>query len=229
MLLGGTWLNRNTNYNLTWHPRAHCFRDRRLDIEQVPVSPGSLDSSDALLPGSGAASPSLLATDNIPEWRERTVRFWGFETNVRTPNSRQFKNSRYSRVLRKFPFLQEVWYWVLIYWVCTPYSADYTPIAMQVLISIPLGISAWPRLHGRHPCCLHSRRSTRACSRSDPPRATSTHFLGVAHTTLFPPTSFCVAMDQPTLFLYPHPWHHPLSGLALLSHHDTKSHLRAHI
>lgn len=78
LLLGGTWLNRNTNYNLTWHPRAHCFRDRRLDIEQVPVSPGSLDSSDALLPGSGAASPSLLANRQYTRMARENGAILGF-------------------------------------------------------------------------------------------------------------------------------------------------------
>jgi len=70
-----------------------------------------------LLPGSQPGSPSLLAVDHTPKWRERELRLLGFTTKVRTPNSRQFKDRRFSRIVKKYPFLQEVWYWVLIYWV----------------------------------------------------------------------------------------------------------------
>jgi hypothetical protein len=37
--------------------------------------------------------------------------------DVMSPNTRRFKDYFLSRLLQKFPFLVEAWYWALIYWV----------------------------------------------------------------------------------------------------------------
>ncbi|KAK1757729.1 PAP2 superfamily-domain-containing protein [Echria macrotheca] len=54
-------------------------------------------------------SPSL--------WRHRTLRLGSWTREVTVPNTEIHKDRFLSRVLRNYPFLVEVWYWALIYWV----------------------------------------------------------------------------------------------------------------
>lgn len=67
--------------------------------------------------GRGSGSSSGTATPVPPcsesQWRER--RFLG--RTVRSRNTRVWRNTAASRFLAKFPFLVEVWYWLLVYWV----------------------------------------------------------------------------------------------------------------
>ncbi|KAF2434013.1 integral membrane protein [Tothia fuscella] len=105
LLFGGTYLNRNTSYKFTWRARAR---------------PASWDSDDPLLSNrsSSETNPLSLLSDNVdPKWRTRELQLFGFRRNVASPNSRQFKDRWFSRVIKKFPFLQEAFYWALIYWV----------------------------------------------------------------------------------------------------------------
>jgi hypothetical protein len=61
---------------------------------------------------------SLLANvDDEPKWRKREVVVLGMRKDVMSPNTRRFKDYFLSRLLQKFPFLVEAWYWALIYWV----------------------------------------------------------------------------------------------------------------
>ena len=57
-------------------------------------------------------------TSHIPLQRERTLRLFGWQTTVATPNTEVFRDRAISRLLRRYPFLVEAWYWALIYWVC---------------------------------------------------------------------------------------------------------------
>lgn len=84
-------------------------------------------SSDEEVAGSGSwswkeeASGSLLedvnGTSQLPRRRERTLRLFGWERTITTPNTEVFRDRAISRLLRRFPFLVEAWYWALIYWV----------------------------------------------------------------------------------------------------------------
>lgn len=128
LLFGGTYFNRNTSYKFTWRarrrtqPRPAVASDEEEDVfVDAPGSPGSWASEDALLSSrssSDSGSHSLLVNMD-PTWRKRELQLWGFKRSVVTPNSRQFRDRWFSRVIRKFPFLQEAFYWALIYWVCT--------------------------------------------------------------------------------------------------------------
>lgn len=55
--------------------------------------------------------------DEEPKWRKREIRFLGLRKEVVSPNTRRFEDYFLSRLLQKFPFLVEAWYWALIYWV----------------------------------------------------------------------------------------------------------------
>ncbi|KAF1960955.1 integral membrane protein [Byssothecium circinans] len=117
LLFGGTWVNRNTSYRIF---------DRRRSTHYYPSSYSSPSSSGhstprssaSLLDGHRVASPSLLAAgEQEPYWRKREIRVLGWRREVVSPNTKRFEDRFLSRLLRKFPFLVEAWYWALIYWV----------------------------------------------------------------------------------------------------------------
>jgi hypothetical protein len=108
LLFGGTWVNRNTEYRL--------FNRKRI------YSSSSRSSSPASTISSGRSSPtpsaSLLShVDEEPIWRVRDIHIMGMRKEVVSPNTRRFQDYFLSRLLKKFPFLVEAWYWALIYWV----------------------------------------------------------------------------------------------------------------
>ena len=122
LLFGGTWVNRNTRYRI--FDRRHASRS----THSRSSSPGSTESgyssprsSSSLLDDHRVSSPSLL-TPQEPYWRKREVRLFGWRREVVSPNTRRFEGYFLSRLLRKFPFLVEAWYWALIYWVSFQYS-----------------------------------------------------------------------------------------------------------
>jgi hypothetical protein len=106
LLFGGTWVNRNKDYKLFGQRRDHSTSPRSASPDSE-TGRSSLSSSDSLLAG----------VDEVPKWRTREVRVFGFRKEVTSPNSRRFKDYFLSRLLKKFPFLVEAWYWALIYWV----------------------------------------------------------------------------------------------------------------
>lgn len=114
LLFGGAWVNRATDYtfstrNQQWDesfPEAYRVEvDADLDVEEARLSQGKR-----------SLSPSLLPSQE-DKWRERELRILGYHKVIETPNTTVFRNRLLSRVLHKFPFLVEAWYWALIYWV----------------------------------------------------------------------------------------------------------------
>ncbi|GKT44709.1 uncharacterized protein ColSpa_04890 [Colletotrichum spaethianum] len=120
LLFGGTWFNRNiggnTYDNLGWKgPDIDDVEHKRSDERRSGNS--TPDSEESLLSLGGWSSSSTLAPHEEPPRRTRRVKFFGYQRLVTTPNTRVYKDRLLSRVLRKFPFLVEAWYWALIYWV----------------------------------------------------------------------------------------------------------------
>lgn len=126
LLFGGTWINRNKKYNFTWQGRTQPHLPRvAIDEENIPESPRSWTTDDALL--QEKSNSGLLNPDNAhAKWRTRELKIFGFSKSILTPNSRAFENSRFSRIVKKMPFIQEVWYWGLIYWVRVYWLAIHT-------------------------------------------------------------------------------------------------------
>lgn len=136
LLFGGTYINRNASYKLRFRARRTTTTPSKAstegaDLENVPASPASFESGDPLIDGSQPGSPSLLAVDPTSPWRERELRVWKFRTTIKTPNSRQFKDRWFSRVLRKYPFMQEAFYWALIYWVRSNARSAKPPLVLE--------------------------------------------------------------------------------------------------
>jgi hypothetical protein len=58
-----------------------------------------------------------VAQERMPE-PSRTLPFFKWQIGV--PNNTRFRPNITSRFLAYFPFLMEVWYWLLTYWVTSP-------------------------------------------------------------------------------------------------------------
>lgn len=112
LLFGGAWINRSRDGTASRQPtRWQAVYDpfnkdeEGLDINQARLTPSKRSLSPSLLPSQEST------------WRDRELRFLGYTRIVHTPNTAVFRTRFLSRVLQKFPFLAEAWYWALIYWV----------------------------------------------------------------------------------------------------------------
>ncbi|KAK0115707.1 hypothetical protein ONS95_000028 [Cadophora gregata] len=117
LLFGGTWINRDFNPGRSRRP-THLRRISD-DVESGFGLVRSSRETFGVQDEEGdhrSSSPSLLPTQE-PKYRTRTVNVLGRRKEVTTPNTRRFKGYFLSRLLERFPFLVECWYWALIYWV----------------------------------------------------------------------------------------------------------------
>jgi len=126
LLTGGTLVNRDKS-------RTHVTSSSRRpppwqDLEYATGggSPVGEMEDDKELVSRSSSSTIWHETSDVntalpsSRWRERKLKFFGWEHTVTTPNTEVHKDRFLSRVLRTYPFLVEVWYWALIYWVCAP-------------------------------------------------------------------------------------------------------------
>ncbi|KAF2233380.1 hypothetical protein EV356DRAFT_524526 [Viridothelium virens] len=120
LLFGGTYINRDSSYRIS--SRGSWGWDReKIGAGKRDDSPSKLESA-LYSPASDKGllsphSPRAASPLGDPKWRTREVALVGFRRRVTTPNTRVFRDRFLSRLLRKFPFLVEAWYWALIYWV----------------------------------------------------------------------------------------------------------------
>jgi hypothetical protein len=116
LLFGGAYVNRNTTYTL--FPKTSFDRwsheDNDASRDRSPVDTASRGhNEEALLDEIRRSFPA----DRDAKWRKRVVGLFGWKMEVSSPDTRVFRNRFRSRLLLKLPFLVEVWYWALIYWV----------------------------------------------------------------------------------------------------------------
>ncbi|KAL2160963.1 hypothetical protein VTH06DRAFT_8675 [Thermothelomyces fergusii] len=132
LLAFGTIVNRNKSkaargrspFSRRPEPWEHLKYTTDSEDEDIESGRARADERTLLphsLSRSSSSSSSTLAEDvsrkTIPRWRTRKLRFMSWEKEVTSPNTEIFKDRLLSRVLQRFPFLAEVWYWALIYWV----------------------------------------------------------------------------------------------------------------
>ena len=124
LLAGGTWINRRNARPLS--KRRRRTRSNSLptvyeedSIDDVDSGPSSPKPTEGLLDNDyvRSASPSFIAQEEYG-WRSRQLQAFGWSRQVTSPNTRIFRGTVLSRLLRGFPFLVEAWYWALVYWVC---------------------------------------------------------------------------------------------------------------
>jgi hypothetical protein len=97
-------------------------RRRRFRIIPTREQPtGILDqsdscrSSDELLPGSHDSEDDPLEEDALISTKNQPKRHNCCGATFYTPNSSRFANNLHSRILQKFPFLMEMFYWIINY------------------------------------------------------------------------------------------------------------------
>lgn len=198
LLFGGAWINRATSVPLRrksylrtdYFPHRRSADAPRRSTDSALHSPtsktGLLDDEDDDIERR-PMSPSLLAQEQ-ERWHTRTIYLFGVKKEVVSPNTARFRNRFLSRVLRKFPFLAECWYWALVYWVCKQMQLKGTDL--DVIISLTLSsladIPAWSRFHSvdafrRYRRCRPSSRSAAHRNRTGVGHILGTKYPGVLH------------------------------------------------
>lgn len=175
LLFGGAWINRDFNPGLRRTPRDV----RRFSEDDLADGKEQTKDSEALiesLDNSRSTSPSLLP-DQEPQYRLRTLRAFGKQCTVTTPNTRRFKGYFLSRLLEKFPFLVECWYWFLIYWV----GIMILPILHILNFK---GLPTRPSRNGSLDSRRHDPSGGTTCSRSHLCRRTTAYLLGAADSAI---------------------------------------------
>lgn len=212
LLFGGTWVNRNPDYRLFNRRRVYSASPRS-------TSPSSGTSSGRSSPSSSA---SLLSqVDDEPKWRKRNMQMMGLQKEVVSPNTKQFQNYFLSRLLRKFPFLVEAWYWALIYWVRLAIVSPNSSLRTNLRAT---GIPTRPCIQRRNNGRRHRNRRTPSRPPTHTPRATPAPLPRALCPSMVPTPPLPHALDKPHILLHPHPRHNPLSRVALLLHHHAQPH-----
>ncbi|KAK0730215.1 PAP2 superfamily-domain-containing protein [Lasiosphaeris hirsuta] len=148
LLVGGMLVNRDRSYitsrsTSSTSVRPHPWQDIEYALSGDLSLPAGDDEREPK-PWAGESRSSSTSTiwqgcnsEDDPKlgprspWRQRPLRFFGQEHTVTTPNTEPYKDYFLSWVLRRYPFLVEVWYWALIYWVYQLGRA-FTAVTLQV-------------------------------------------------------------------------------------------------
>ncbi|PGH01329.1 hypothetical protein AJ80_09019 [Polytolypa hystricis UAMH7299] len=121
LLFGGTWINRLRDAPRSYYiepssrspTRDEASNCSPSSVERGPLAQNLSSHSEAHLTRSPSAS---LLPQQERRWRAREIGVGSWRRELTTPNTAIFRNRRFSRLLRRFPFLIECWYWTLIYW-----------------------------------------------------------------------------------------------------------------
>ncbi|OQV01516.1 hypothetical protein CLAIMM_06861 isoform 1 [Cladophialophora immunda] len=125
LLFGGAWINRAPDsFSSSRSPLTFSFEEDDTDVPDLPLARAVDGGADAdvenlhISRSKRSLSPSLLPSQE-DKWRERELKIpvLGYRRVIQTPNTAVFRHRLLSRILHKFPFLVEAWYWALIYWV----------------------------------------------------------------------------------------------------------------
>ena len=119
LLLGGTVANRRRRCSLSRVCLGSPKDDQSISDLEDALSSEDEDfvyANDAAAPSTGFSTTS---SRDRQIWRTRNVGIFGWEKSIATPDTRQYRGYFLSRMLYRYPFLIEAWYWFLIYWVCT--------------------------------------------------------------------------------------------------------------
>lgn len=116
LLIGGTWINR-TRVPSPCRWQKDFYQSPRSSSSDLLESGRLSDPTDqdGLLPPR-SWSPSLLCQAE-DRWHKRQLRIFSLRLEVTSPTTAVFQDRLLSRLLQKFPFLVECWYWALVYWV----------------------------------------------------------------------------------------------------------------
>ena len=114
LLFGGAWINRVTDISF---PTPKSQWQSYDPFQEANEAFQRYRTNGELAKNKKRCLSSLLLPSQESSWRERDIRILGLQHRIWTPDTAIFQNRLLSRLLRKFPFLVECWYWALIYWV----------------------------------------------------------------------------------------------------------------
>lgn len=118
LLSGGTWINRARKSHTHTGPFGYHKRIDSPSRSDSESSASSRASEEGLLtPQSRSSSPDYQNHKDQSKWRKRRIDLLIWSFDIPSPNTAVFSDRLLSRLLQKLPFLVEVWYWALIYWV----------------------------------------------------------------------------------------------------------------
>lgn len=104
------WFTRRKNFSVLSRSSSR-FSYERLSASSRPSSPRSSSGSDLLSAAPGLITNPLSEGAAHPPKRRLVLGLW----TVTTPNSSDFARHIHSRILQKFPFLVEMFYWAITY------------------------------------------------------------------------------------------------------------------
>ena len=159
LLFGGAWLNRLKEVSFSTRKSQWRGYDPITEANAALRNYHQKDSVDTV--SELALSPPLLAS-HYP-WRTREIKIFGLQRQVISPNTTAFRNRFLSRVLRKFPFLVECWYWALIYWVSQTSNLPCVHVKLTPVPDLP----AWTCFHSSHPSTRHRSHRPQTCPTID--------------------------------------------------------------
>ena len=118
LLLGGTVANRRRRSGQSRLSLGYPRDDKSVsDLEDALSS----EDEDSVYANNAAPPSSDFSTTSLRDrqsWQTRNIGLFGWKRSIATPDTRQYRGYLMSRVLYRYPFLIEAWYWFLIYWVC---------------------------------------------------------------------------------------------------------------
>jgi hypothetical protein len=121
LLFGGAWINRVTDISFSTKKSQWQNYD---PFGKANATFQSHQTKGELADGKQRSPSHSLLPSQESSWRERDIRILGLQRRVASPDTAVFQNRLLSRLLRKFPFLVECWYWALIYWVSKSHSVN---------------------------------------------------------------------------------------------------------
>jgi hypothetical protein len=114
LLFGGAWINRVTDFS----PSTPKSQWKGYDpLQEANEAFQRYQTNGEPAKNKKRCLSSFLLPSQESSWRERDIRIPGLQFRICSPDTTVFQNRLLSRLLRKFPFLVECWYWALIYWV----------------------------------------------------------------------------------------------------------------
>ena len=114
LLFGGAWINRVTDFSFSTQKSQWQGYD---PFEEANAAFQSYRTNGEPAKNKKRSLSSLLLPSPESSWRERDIRILGLQFRIHSPDTAVFQNRLLSRLLYKFTFLVECWYWALIYWV----------------------------------------------------------------------------------------------------------------
>ena len=135
LLFGGAYFNRRTGEDSATLGAYSPLENGRKRSDDYDSNRRKDSADEGSFGWTGSSSGLASPAGEQARWRNRRVKVFRYNRMVQTPNTTVFRDRLLSRLLQKFPFLVEAWYWALIYWVCL--SPLTFPPMPEFLVSIP--------------------------------------------------------------------------------------------